>query len=145
MHNLRKPIFWAAISFSVYWIIFLFIGMITMPISLKIVCGIAEIFSCYSFLKIIRGQVSDKPFVGVTFMIMGLMLSIGGKVLLERLAENAELLRYDDFMQWFSILPFLMIGLVLCGVLMFLFSAIGLFLKDNSKNATMESSRHLNL
>jgi hypothetical protein len=127
MGNLRKPYFWGYLLIQIYFIIFLIAGIITMPsIWIKIICSIGSALICYAVVVSFQRPVSNKWFVGLTVLFVGLVFMIGGWGLLKELLNLPNSVNHYEYTQWYEVLPALTIIQILCGGLAILSSIIGL-------------------
>ena len=140
MSRIKKPIFWALVLFEVYWLIFGIAGMIRMPyLALKIIYGIGGLIVCYSFIISFRKPISDKPIVGITMTLVGLMFIVGGTLNLRELQKYPEL-SYFDFQPWFDVLPRIFMLMTSVGVLTVILSILGLIMNAITKKSAKDSS-----
>jgi len=127
MGNLRKPYFWGYLLIQIYFIIFLIAGIITMPFFwIKIICSIGSALICYVVVVSFQRPVSNKWFVGLTIMFVGLVFMVGGGGLLKELLNPPHPVNHYEYTQWFEVLPTLTIIQILCGGLAILSSIIGM-------------------
>ena len=145
MGNLKKPYFLGFLLVEICLISFSLAGMITMPYPLiKAISGIGGVVICYLVVTSFRRPVSDKFYVGLTMVFIGLVFVVGGIGLLNELLNPPHPVNHYEYTQWFEVFLVLAAIMVLCGVLSVLFSIIGLISNRMNGRVTDDSSFRLN-